>query len=63
MINHLITKMLPLMPKKLVWIFSRKYIAGETIDAEESAWLGAVLFATGSNESVCHGWRGTRVCT
>jgi proline dehydrogenase len=24
--------MLPLMPKKLVWIFSRKYIAGETLD-------------------------------
>jgi len=24
--------MLPLMPKKLVWIFSRKYIAGETIE-------------------------------
>ena len=32
MINQLITKMLPLMPKKLVWIFSSKYIAGETID-------------------------------
>ena len=32
MINKLITKLLPLMPKKLVWIFSRKYIAGETID-------------------------------
>ncbi len=32
MINKIITKMLPLMPKKLVWIFSRKYIAGETID-------------------------------
>jgi proline dehydrogenase len=32
MINQLITKMLPLMPKNLVWIFSRKYIAGETID-------------------------------
>jgi len=32
MINHLITKMLPLMPKKLVWLFSSKYIAGETID-------------------------------
>ena len=32
MINQLITKMLPLMPKKLVWIFSRKYIAGETMD-------------------------------
>lgn len=32
MINKLITKLLPLMPKKLVWIFSCKYIAGETID-------------------------------
>ena len=32
MINQLITKMLPLMPKKLVWIFSSKYIAGETMD-------------------------------
>ena len=32
MINQLITKLLPLMPKKLVWIFSRKYIAGETIE-------------------------------
>lgn len=32
MINQLITRMLPLMPKQLVWIFSKKYIAGETID-------------------------------
>jgi proline dehydrogenase len=32
MFNQLITMMLPLMPKKLVWIFSRKYIAGETIE-------------------------------
>lgn len=24
--------MIPMMPKKLVWIFSKKYIAGETID-------------------------------
>jgi len=32
MINQLITKILPLMPKKLVWIVSRKYIAGETLD-------------------------------
>jgi proline dehydrogenase len=32
MINQLITRMLPLMPKGLVWIFSKKYIAGETID-------------------------------
>lgn len=32
MFNRIITGMLPLMPKKLVWIFSRKYIAGETIE-------------------------------
>jgi proline dehydrogenase len=32
MFNKLITLMLPFMPKKLVWIFSKKYIAGETID-------------------------------
>jgi proline dehydrogenase len=32
MFNKLISRILPFMPKKLVWIFSRKYIAGETID-------------------------------
>jgi proline dehydrogenase len=32
MFNKLISQILPFMPKKLVWIFSRKYIAGETID-------------------------------
>jgi proline dehydrogenase len=32
MINKLITKSLPYMPKKLVWLFSKRYIAGETID-------------------------------
>jgi proline dehydrogenase len=32
MINKLIARMLPFMPKKLVWIFSKKYIAGETIE-------------------------------
>ena len=32
MFNKLITIMLPFMPKKLVWIFSKKYIAGETIE-------------------------------
>ncbi len=32
MLNKLITKIIPFMPKKLVWIFSRKYIAGETLD-------------------------------
>jgi proline dehydrogenase len=32
MINKIIAGMLPFMPKKLVWIFSKKYIAGETLD-------------------------------
>jgi proline dehydrogenase len=32
MFNKMITWMLPFMPKKLVWIFSCKYIAGETIE-------------------------------
>ena len=32
MFNKLIAGMLPYMPKKLVWLFSKKYIAGETID-------------------------------
>lgn len=32
MLNKLIANILPHMPKKLVWIFSKRYIAGETID-------------------------------
>jgi proline dehydrogenase len=32
MINELIAKMLPLMPKRLVWIFSKKYISGTKIE-------------------------------
>ncbi len=32
MFNKLIAAMLPFMPKKLVWIFSKRYIAGEVID-------------------------------
>lgn len=32
MLNKLIANVLPYMPKKLVWVFSRRYIAGETID-------------------------------
>ena len=32
MFNKLIAAMLPYMPEKLVWIFSKRYIAGETID-------------------------------
>ncbi len=32
MINKLIAGLLPYLPKKLVWIFSKRYIAGETIE-------------------------------
>ncbi len=32
MINKLIAGMLPLMPKKLIWIFSKRYISGITIE-------------------------------
>lgn len=31
MFNKLITLLLPYMPKKLVWIFSKRYVAGESI--------------------------------
>lgn len=33
MVNKLIANILPYMPQKLVWIFSSRYIAGETIEA------------------------------
>jgi len=32
MFNKLIAALLPFMPRKLVWLFSKKYIAGNTID-------------------------------
>jgi len=32
MLNKLIANILPYMPKKFVWIFSKRYIAGETIE-------------------------------
>ena len=32
MINKLIANVLPYMPRKLVWIFSQRYIAGETLE-------------------------------
>ncbi len=32
MINKLIARILPYLPKKLVWIFSKKYIAGESLE-------------------------------
>ena len=32
MFNQLLANILPYMPKKLIWIFSKRYIAGETIE-------------------------------
>lgn len=32
MFNKMIAALLPYMPKKFVWLFSKKYIAGETLD-------------------------------
>jgi proline dehydrogenase len=32
MLNKLLANILPYLPKKLIWIFSKRYIAGETID-------------------------------
>ena len=32
MLNKIIANILPYMPKKLVWVFSKRYIAGETIE-------------------------------
>lgn len=32
MINKLISKMLPFMPEKFVWVFSKRYVAGNTIE-------------------------------
>jgi len=32
MFNRLITSLLPLFPEKFIWLFSKSYIAGETID-------------------------------
>jgi proline dehydrogenase len=42
MINRIIAELIPFMPKRLVWLFSRKYIAGESID-------DAVRVVTGLN--------------
>ena len=32
MINRMIAELLPFLPKRLIWIFSKKYIAGESIE-------------------------------
>jgi proline dehydrogenase len=37
MLNRLIATTLPLLPKRLVWLFSRTYIAGETVEAAMEA--------------------------
>jgi proline dehydrogenase len=41
MLNKLIANILPHMPKKLVWVFSKRYIAGETV--EESLLASKLL--------------------
>jgi proline dehydrogenase len=33
MINKLIARVIPLMPKNLIWVFSKKYIAGKTAES------------------------------
>jgi proline dehydrogenase len=37
MINRLIATTLPLLPKRFVWLFSRSYIAGETVESAMDA--------------------------
>lgn len=37
MINKMISNILPYLPKKLVWVFSKEYIAGETIEEAVAA--------------------------
>jgi len=32
MLNKIIANILPYMPKKLIWVFSKRYIAGETLE-------------------------------
>jgi proline dehydrogenase len=32
MINQLIAKMIPYLPQKVIWVFSKRYIAGQFID-------------------------------
>jgi proline dehydrogenase len=32
MLNKMIAAMLPYLPKKLIWVFSKRYIAGESVD-------------------------------
>lgn len=32
MLNRIIANILPYMPKKLIWVFSKRYIAGETLE-------------------------------
>lgn len=39
MFNKLIANLLPYMPKKLIWVFSSRYIAGETIESALNACI------------------------
>ena len=46
MVNKLVAKLLPYFPKRLIWVFSRRYIAGENI--EDALRVSRDLNNTGS---------------
>ena len=50
MLNKLIANLLPHMPERLIWIFSKRYIAGETI--EDSLKAARLLNAQGIEVSI-----------
>jgi proline dehydrogenase len=52
MIHQLIARMLPFLPKKLVWLFSRRYIAG--IHLEDACTAAIELMRNGAWATVDH---------
>ncbi len=52
MVNKLIASVLPLLPKKFVWLFSKRYISGETLEDAVSASKG--LAAHGVRVTIDH---------
>ncbi|MFO8000684.1 MAG: proline dehydrogenase family protein [Marinilabilia sp.] len=52
MVNKLIASMLPYMPKKFVWLFSRRYIAGK--DIEDALQVTSELAVEGASVTLDH---------
>lgn len=52
MVNKLIASVLPLLPKKFVWLFSKKYISGESID--DAVLASRKLAAQGVRVTIDH---------